>query len=61
MQKYGRMIKLIQLTSIASFQNLRAFEKGVNVLGKGLIVLDAGVSAGNVHADCLVGRNKHST
>lgn len=55
--KSNRTIKPIQFTSTSSFQNLRAFEKGANMLGKGLIVLDAGVRAGNVHTDYLAGRN----
>lgn len=55
--KSSRTIKPIQFTSAPDFQSLRAFEKGANILGKGLIVLDAGVRAGNVHTDYLAGRN----
>ena len=55
--KSGRSIKPIQFTSTVDFQNLRAFEMGANVLGKGLIVLDAGIRAGNVHVDYLAGAN----
>ena len=55
--KSSRTIKPIQFTSTPAFQNLRAFEQGANILGKGLIVLDAGVRAGNVHIDYLAGRN----
>ncbi len=55
--KSGKGIKPIQFTSTADFQNLRAFEKGANILGKSFIVLDAGIRAGNVHTDYLAGRN----
>tara|TARA_R110001583_G_scaffold37034_1_gene121281 strand:- start:215 stop:1243 length:1029 start_codon:yes stop_codon:yes gene_type:complete len=55
--KSGRSIKPIQFTSTVDFQNLRAFEMGANVLGKGLIVLDAGIRVGNVHVDYLAGAN----
>jgi hypothetical protein len=55
--KSGRSIKPIQFTSTVDFQNLRAFEMGGNLLGKGLIVLDAGIRAGNVHVDYLAGAN----
>ncbi|AZG73402.1 hypothetical protein [Shewanella livingstonensis] len=55
--KSGRSIKPIQFTSTVDFQNLRAFEMGANLLGKGLIVLDAGIRAGNVHVDYLAGAN----
>jgi len=43
--KSGRSIKPIQFTSTVDFQNLRAFEKGANVLSKGLFVIDAGKRA----------------
>jgi len=36
---------------------MRHFERGANFLGKGLIVIDAGVRAGNVHLDYLAGQN----
>jgi len=55
--KSGRSIKPIQFTSTVDFQNLRAFEKGANVLSKGLFVIDAGIRAGNVHSDYLAGRD----
>jgi len=55
--KSSRTIKPIQFTSTTAFQNLRSFELGANVLGKSLIVLDAGVRAGNVHVDYLSGKN----
>ena len=55
--KSSRTIKPIQFTSTTAFQNLRSFEWGANVLGKSLIVLDAGVRAGNVHVDYLSGKN----
>jgi hypothetical protein len=55
--KSGRTIKPIQFTSTSAFQNLRAFEAGANFLGKSLIMLDAGVRAGNVHVDYLSGKN----
>lgn len=55
--KSSRTIKPIQFTSTAEFQNLRSFEWGANLLGKGLIVLDAGVRVGNVHVDYLSGKN----
>ena len=55
--KSSRTIKPIQFTSTTAFQNLRAFETGANVLGKSLIMLDAGVRAGDVHVDYLSGKN----
>lgn len=55
--KSSRTIKPIQFTSTTAFQNLRSFETGANVLGKSLIMLDAGVRAGNVHVDYLSGKN----
>jgi hypothetical protein len=55
--KSSRTIKPIQFTSTSAFQNLRAFETGANFLGKSLIMLDAGVRAGNVHVDYLSGKN----
>jgi hypothetical protein len=55
--KSGRTIKPIQFTSTTAFQNLRAFETGANILGKGLIVIDAGVRMGNVHVNYLSGKN----
>ena len=36
---------------------MRSFERGANFLGKGLILIDAGVRAGNVHIDYLSGRD----
>ena len=55
--KSGRTIKPIQFTNASAFQNLRAFESGANFLGKGLLVIDAGIRAGNVHTDYLSGNN----
>ena len=55
--KSGRTIKPIQFTSTTAFQNLRSFETGANFLGKSLIMLDAGVRAGDVHVDYLSGKN----
>lgn len=55
--KSSRTIKPIQFTSTTDFQNLRSFETGANILGKGLIVLDAGIRAGNVHTDYVSGEN----
>ena len=55
--KSSRTIKPIQFTSTTAFQNLRSFETGANFLGKSLIMLDAGVRAGNVHVDYLSGKN----
>jgi len=55
--KSSRTVKPIQFTSTTAFQNLRSFETGANVLGKKLIVLDAGIRAGNVHVDYLSGNN----
>jgi len=55
--KSSRTIKPIQFTSTTEFKNLRSFEWGANVLGKSLIVLDAGVRTGNVHVDYLSGKN----
>jgi len=55
--KSSRTIKPIQFTSTSAFQNLRSFETGAKVLGGGLIALDAGVRAGNVHVDYLSGKN----
>jgi hypothetical protein len=55
--KSSKGIKPIQFTSTTAFQNLRAFEKGANVLGRGLLIVDAGVRVGKVHNDYLVGRN----
>ncbi len=50
-------MKPIQFTSTKAFNNLRVFEKSANVLGKSLIVLDAGLRADKVHDDYLAGRN----
>jgi hypothetical protein len=36
---------------------MRYFERGTNFLGNGLIVIDAGRRAGNVHLDYLAGQN----
>ncbi len=55
--KGSRTIKPIQFTTTAEFQNLRSFETGANILGKGLIVLDAGIRAGKVHTDYLSGKD----
>ena len=55
--KGSRTIKPIQFTTTTEFQNLRAFETGANILGKGLIVLDAGIRAGKVHTDYLSGKD----
>ena len=55
--KGSRTIKPIQFTTTAEFQNLRAFETGANILGKGLIVLDAGIRANNVHTGYLSGKD----
>lgn len=55
--KSGRTVKPIQFTSTTAFQNLRSFEAGANFLGKSLIMLDAGVRAGDVHADYLSGKD----
>ncbi|MGK0249950.1 MAG: hypothetical protein ACI910_002714, partial [Oleispira sp.] len=55
--KSGRTIKPIQFTTASAFQNLRSFETGANFLGKSLIVLDAGIRAGDVHVDYLSGKN----
>jgi hypothetical protein len=55
--KGSRTIKPIQFTTTAEFKNLRSFETGANILGKGLIVLDAGIRAGNVHTDYVSGKN----
>ena len=55
--KGSRIIKPIQFTTTAEFQNLRSFETGANILGKGLIVLDAGIRAGNVHTDYVSGKD----
>jgi hypothetical protein len=55
--KSSKGIKPIQFTSTTAFQNLRAFEKGANVLGKGLLIVDAGVRVGKVHNDYVAGRN----
>jgi hypothetical protein len=55
--KSSRTIMPIQFTTASAFQNLRAFETGANILGKSLIVLDAGIRAGNVHVDYLSGKN----
>jgi len=55
--KSGRSIKPIQFTSGKAFENMRHFERGANFLGKGLIVLDAGVRTGKVHLDYLAGQN----
>ena len=55
--KSGKGVKPIQFTSTKAFNNLRAFEKSANVLGKSLIVLDAGLRADKVHDDYLAGRN----
>ena len=55
--KGSRTIKPIQFTTTAEFKNLRSFETGANILGKGLIVLDAGIRAGNVHTDYLSGKD----
>jgi hypothetical protein len=55
--KSSRTIKPIQFTSTAEFQNLRSFEWGANLLGKGLIAIDAGIRTGNVHTDYLSGKN----
>ena len=55
--KSGKGVKPIQFTSTKAFNNLRAFEKSANVLGKSLIVLDAGLRANKVHDDYLAGRN----
>ena len=55
--KGSRTIKPIQFTTTAEFKNLRAFETGANILGKGLIVLDAGIRAGKVHTDYLSGKD----
>ena len=55
--KSGRTIKPIQFTTASAFQNLRAFETGANILGKSLIMLDAGIRAGDVHVDYLSGKN----
>jgi hypothetical protein len=55
--KSSRTIKPIQFTTTSAFQNLRAFETGANFLGKSLIVLDAGIRAGDVHVDYLSGNN----
>jgi hypothetical protein len=60
--KSSRTIKPIQFTTASAFQNLRAFEAGTNFLGKSLIMLNAGVRAGNVHVDYLSGKDwkKHA-
>lgn len=55
--KSGRTVKPIQFTSTTAFQNLRSFETGANFLGKSLIMLDAGVRAGDVHVDYLSGKD----
>ena len=55
--KGSRTIKPIQFTTTAEFKNLRAFETGANILGKGLIVLDAGIRANNVHTGYLSGKD----
>ena len=55
--KGSRTIKPIQFTSTAEFQNLRSFEWGANLLGKGFIALDAGTRIGDVHVDYLSGKN----
>jgi hypothetical protein len=55
--KGSRTIKPIQFTTTAEFKNLRSFETGANILGKGLIVLDAGIRAGKVHTDYLSGKD----
>ena len=55
--KSARSAQPIQFTNSSAFNNLRSFERGANFLGKGLIVIDAGVRAGNVHIDYLSGRN----
>ena len=55
--KGSRTIKPIQFTTTTEFQNLRAFESGANILGKGLIVLDAGIRAGKVHTDYVSGKD----
>ncbi|MCI2282412.1 hypothetical protein L3081_02115 [Colwellia sp. MSW7] len=55
--KSGKGVKPIQFTSTKAFNNLRAFEKSANVVGKSLIVLDAGLRANAVHNDYLAGHN----
>ena len=55
--KSGKGVKPIQFTSTKAFNNLRAFEKSANVVGKSLIVLNAGLRADKVHDDYLAGRN----
>ena len=55
--KSSRTIKPIQFTSTAEFNNLRSFECGANLLGKGLIAIDATSRIGNVHVDYLSGKN----
>lgn len=55
--KSSRTIKPIQFTSTAEFKNLRSFEWGANLLGKGLIAIDATSRIGDVHVDYLSGNN----
>jgi len=55
--KSSRTIKPIQFTSTTEFQNLRSFEWGANLLGKGLIAIDATSRIGDVHVDYLSGKD----
>ena len=55
--KGSRTIKPIQFTSTAEFQSLRSFEWGANLLGKGLIAIDATSRIGDVHVDYLSGKD----
>jgi len=55
--KGARTFKPIQFNSTMAFNTLRKFESGANILGKGLILIDAGVRVGNVHTDYLSGND----
>ncbi len=55
--KSAKNLSVINFTSASNFKNTRQLEVGANILGKGLIAIDAGVLVGNVNTDYLDGHN----